>query len=1650
MGNWLQCCHSVTSYLWRRAVPGTGGGPERSPLLSTDGSDSDWLTQPEDQQDELLTVSGSSDRVALEREHFLFPDIILSSSGVPVEPMVCLLVCEEDEEGGGGGGGGVYERADGAGEHRLWVEVETQTERQERQGVMGVQTQTQQQAEVQTQTDMLTWRDLPATVPEETIGRVCRENQFHATTTTTTTCARLEAQTGLGPWSGERPESSPGGRVPARPGPQSEVAHKMEGHRETRDPQGYTGAESVVGQLNHSPVGARLSLTEPNPVGADVGRHNQTATQAHIVDEGTTGEKINNGDIMLDASTVQFLQSKSITLKTLENVSGLLSEQNESHAERPPVPEEDGGAAVGEGVCGDPAGGHLNKECKGRTEVNVNPTGPADPHASGPGGGIVKTSRDPKDSPASMGQDVAQEEEAWPSNVEVEEQGAEQSIEQSAERSRPEDGGPPAGPRGERGGVKLFLLDRLFLTAPHVKAESSAWDALECSGADQREQDQASIQEVVSLHEAGFTVRIQAPATETFELQVSGQMLVTELHQVLMDHEMTCLRTCFSLQLGGAVLDALTELRLVPGLGEGALVKVVEDPYTVRDARLHLKHVRSLLRSLDVADAHNGANGSSLSYLSLYTRGPPDPVNGSKSRAAERETIDCLLPDYITPGCKDRPLTPLQPIREDWKPLQCLRVLTVNSWNPPPGNRKMHGDLMYLNVVTVEGRDLNITASTRGFYLNQSTAFTFNPKPALPKTLSHSLVELLSQVSPVFRRTFSTLQRKRVLQHPYERIATPYQVYTWVAPHADHALDCVRAEETPASRVGQDEHTVGQSRDWNEELQGCRELPRSSLQERLHRERNIFKTNSDFVNAATQGAIAVVDGNVMAINPGEEPRKQMFIWNNLFFSLGLDTADYYRPLGGDAAAHAAPVCDLRGVQAYASIDIPGLHTLGTALVDYHGHRVTAQAIVPGLLEQHQDRGLLYGSNDHGHTVVSDTKFLDLLGKTCRPLRVQRHMVLDHRHTAVELCSCVQTKGILGNDGRAYILDLHGTFPPDLNFLLSDGGEGVPEECKRLGFPRKHRHSLASLRPELIEAFVQHRYALFQNTVSSGLEKLSADGASLENRSDSTGVRLSADVQSEALIKTLAKQNGGTAMEDMDPQRRQVILEACRAVGSVSDTSFEIRFNPDVCSPAVRIPSESVYEVPKQKQLLWDAAAFLLSNQIPAVVRDFLDHTAVPLDGGSLRLALHQRGVNMRYLGPLLHTLETAPEGERLSHVQRISISEVIIRSAKHIFRIYLQNVEAAALSAAVSHFLNCLLSSASSAPDSADELLSRRRGSRRRRSQGSRAAALAETAWARMTPGDLWRKIQNEAEDYYHYTLHCDSVDEAVERWSLQKISLLREIAMKTGIQVQLRDYVFESRHRPVFSEEDVVNMSPVVKHLRPSATDATGLIQQAQVAVQQGLLGEGYELIQQAMTLFSSVCGIQHEDVSTCLRLLARISYITGEYADALSHQEKAVMCTERVQGIDHPQTIQDYSMLGLVLHGLMNYDQSLKFLQNGLKMTLKYNGASSLKCAHSHHLLATLLESRGDYRLALQHEKEAYSLYRSQAGEDHDSTKESSEYLQTLTRQAVILQRALNHIYSNTPNACTPPPKFSTPSLPMILQQLNITCGILFIPLR
>lgn len=52
--------------------------------------------------------------------------------------------------------------------------------------------------------------------------------------------------------------------------------------------------------------------------------------------------------------------------------------------------------------------------------------------------------------------------------------------------------------------------------------------------------------------------------------------------------------------------------------------------------------------------------------------------------------------------------------------------------------------------------------------------------------------------------------KNRVLQHLFERTATPFQVFTWIAPEGDYTLDSVRSEETHVSHVGQEEYPAGQ------------------------------------------------------------------------------------------------------------------------------------------------------------------------------------------------------------------------------------------------------------------------------------------------------------------------------------------------------------------------------------------------------------------------------------------------------------------------------------------------------------------------------------------------------------------------------------------------------------------------------------------------------------------------------------------------------------------------------------------------------------------------------------------------------------------------------------------------------------------------
>ena len=83
----------------------------------------------------------------------------------------------------------------------------------------------------------------------------------------------------------------------------------------------------------------------------------------------------------------------------------------------------------------------------------------------------------------------------------------------------------------------------------------------------------------------------------------------------------------------------------------------------------------------------------------------------------------------------------------------------------------------------------------------------------------------------------------------------------------------------------------------------------------------------------------------------------------------------------------------------------------------------------------------------------------------------------------------------------------------------------------------------------------------------------------------------------------------------------------------------------------------------------DASDFLVTVQVPAFIRDCLDHSAAPMDGQTLSDNLHNRGINIRYIGVIATMLGKVPQ---LSYIHTIAASEVLTRAAKHIFVTYMQ------------------------------------------------------------------------------------------------------------------------------------------------------------------------------------------------------------------------------------------------------------------------------------------------------------------------------------------------------------------------------------------
>ncbi|GAB5586112.1 Intracellular distribution of mitochondria [Umbelopsis nana] len=1151
-------------------------------------------------------------------------------------------------------------------------------------------------------------------------------------------------------------------------------------------------------------------------------------------------------------------------------------------------------------------------------------------------------------------------------------------------------------------------------------------------------------QDMVAEETYQLTVRLPRESG-SIQVLASPREAIHDIKQSIIESPETCIYSCFYLTFNGEKLNDFQELGEVEGITTESELLLVEDTYTDRDARIHINRLRDLLAGPYKPNPSDSGIDGGLSFLTTVTGKIDEEIVPASEKKEEHELFsDAPVPETAFTNydfnAKSH-LSQFVPTSFQRTAPQCLKSFGLSGWNPVPHPQKLKGDLLYLVATTLENETVHITSNIRGFFVNNSSNNKFDPTvkraPSAEKlTESHSLITLLQHVSQLFASNFEKLQNFITDHHMLEvlPVNTTLQAYPWAIKPYPHTFDLARPADALLS-YGTD--SVDSLRDWNDELQSHRELPRTNLQERVLRERLINKLQAEFTDAAVKGAMAVVEDTIVPLNPLEPEGSHMYVHNNIFFSKGSDGRGTFESLGGDEAAHVATGKDLEGVRILNNADVEGLCTLGSVIVDYKGVRVVAQSIVPGIFRRQDETSIVYGSVDNGEKISADEKFHELLSSAAKTLHLAAHTVVDGEDNEVELYTSLETKGLLGADGRRYILDLYRLNPVDIEFQEKEATEQPDSDNKLPVYP----HKMTLLRPELMALYWEHK---LREWVKEKTGK--ADETEQDEKKEST-----ADDAADEKPQTDAKENGEVAENSAEIK--------------IDVNEFQLAFNPDVFT-SVKTKRQGQEEIIReQENNVREASKFLADSVIPSLVLDFSSYVVSPLDGDALTKAMHQRGINMRYLGKIVGLVEISKDN-RLDHVKVIAVQEMVTRAAKRILRNLLSSCTVCDIAACISHFLNCLF------------------GTKFNPKPEPIVSSGSSATYTELTPASLRQQIQIEVQKRFRYELPDDFVDQ------LKVIPSLREICIRVGVQLEAKDYHFEAyseeelakfaaedaafekaqaqavakaakhkkgekkqakiekivRQKTVFVPEDVLNLKPTVKQASTRSVFAEEAFEAGKMSISQGHRQLGLELLLESLALHEQTYGFLHPETSKCYAALAMIYYHSEDLEAALDFQRKAVVASERTCGVDHPETLHTYLNLGLFEHAAGRTKLALRYLRHALYYWHLVFGAghpdsatadnnigvmlqslrdysTSAKCFEracqiqetilgkdhvltgtGYHVLAKAYTLQGDFEKALNAERIAHEIFTSKLGEEDPRTKESDLWLKELTSNAIF----------------------------------------------
>ncbi|XP_050383818.1 protein REDUCED CHLOROPLAST COVERAGE 3 [Argentina anserina] len=1043
---------------------------------------------------------------------------------------------------------------------------------------------------------------------------------------------------------------------------------------------------------------------------------------------------------------------------------------------------------------------------------------------------------------------------------------------------------------------------------------------------------------------------------------------ILDVRKLLAVNVETCHLTNYSLshEVKGKRLNERVEVvSLKP-----CLLKMVEEDYI--DEAEAVAHVRRLLdlvacttrfakpkRSASAADSK-----SKKTATATATNPKPLPKNSaphSPSVSAISESLG-MVAIHPTPKLADfydffsfSHLTP---------PVLYLRRCDVDE-------ERRDGDYFQLQIKICNGKLIQVVASVKGFYTVGKQYLQ-----------SHSLVDLLQQLSRAFANAYETLTKAFVDHNKFGDLPYGFRANTWLVPPSvaespSHFPSLPTEDENwGGNGGGQGRNGEYDYQPWatNFAILAC--LPCKTEEERVIRDRKAFLLHSRFIDVAVFKAAAaihgIVDSTVNAETTNCSPGSVLYDERvgDLSVVVKRDTADPLSKLeveaSGDhpcSAKEVAQRCLLKGLTSDESVVVHDIPSLGVVNVRHCGYIATVKVVGKIKKGSYEAKDINIEDQPDGGANSLNVNSLRVLLQKFNTESVN-HAKLD----GLETSECLVRRVI----------------KESLTKL-----EDEPVNSER------------SIRWELGSCWLQHllkqetpvknsESVLDENEVAEPVVKgLGKQFKFLKKREKKTSTEAGAydDEDIEASSFSL---NGEPDKLELDNGESHEISNEAELKTLISEEAY-LRLK----ETGTDLHLKSADELIKMAHKYYDEVA------LPKMVTDFGSLELSPVDGRTLTDFMHLRGLKMHSLGRVVEL------SEKLPHIQSLCIHEMITRAFKHVVEAVVSSVgKISDLSGAIATTLNFLLGG-SGVDDNFIKLQWLRRFLARKFGwplkdefqhlrKLSILRGLCHKVGLELAPRDYDMECQNPFSKYDIISMVPVCKHVACSSADGRNLLESSKIALDKG---KLEDAVH-------FGTKALAKMIAVCGPYHRVTASAYSLL--AVVLYHTGDFNQATIYQQKALAINERELGLDHPDTMKSYGDLS-VFYYRLQYIElALKYVNCALFLLHFTCGLSHPNTAATYINVAMMEEGMGNVHVALRYLHEALKCNQRLLGPDHIQTAASYHAIAIALSLMEAYSLSVQHEQTTLKILQDKLGPEDLRTQDAAAWLEYFESKSLEQQEA------------------------------------------